>query len=610
MAQIQDKPAVEYRVSMEEPWTHCFHVTMRLRGLTSKVKDGLVTLSMPVWTPGSYLVRDFSRNVLSLEVTDEEGNALQLTKYSKSRWVVNTGRSDVIVATYRVYAFAFSTHSSYIDTDHAIINGASVFLYATGFQNEPALVELVPYAPWKEASTGLDRAGEGKWSLIAPNYDVLVDSPIEVGNQHVHSFEAVGAVHEVSIFTQKSIDEIALVSDIKKIVESTVPIYGEVPYKRYVFLVDFVSEGYGGLEHLNSTQCLGSYYWLEPPEEYRSFLALFSHEFFHTWNVKRMRPTALGPFDYSSENYTKSLWIAEGITSYYENLILRKAGIFSVAELLEQLADPINYVKSLPSGRVQTPEESSYDAWIRYYKPDENSPNISPSYYRQGAVVGMLLDLQIRASSGNTRTLDYAMRTVYWETYMREGRGFTDEEFKRACAEASKGQTDDIFTRYVHGREQVDYDRYLGHVGLQLSPKTPPAPNDGFLGIRLKSGPNVSVLTRLTGSPAEASDISAGDEIIATDGLRTDAQKLPFYIANRKPGTEVELTIARGGVLKTTRARLGQKPVFEFRILKKQSATDIEKRTFSSWAQGEWDEPLVYKEHRTSPASVRSLDYF
>jgi predicted metalloprotease with PDZ domain len=605
--QARGGPAVEYRVSMQEPSTHCFDVRMTVANAEGRAKGGELAFSMPVWTPGSYLVRDFARNVLSIEASDGEGKPLAMRKDTKSRWMVKTGGADRVTVTYRVYAFSLSTNTSYIDSDHAIINGASVFLYGELFQNDPIVLELVPYRPWTVAATGLEKTGP--WTFVAPNYDVLVDSPIEVGNQHVHSFDAMSAPHDVSIFAQKPIDEEALVADLKKIVENTVPIYGDVPYKRYVFLIDIVAEGYGGLEHLNSTHCIGSYYVLEPPEEYRSFLSLFSHEFFHTWNVKRMRPIALGPFDYSVENYTRSLWIAEGLTSYYENQILRRAGIFSVPEFLQELADPINQVKSLPSSRVQTPEESSFDSWIRFYRPDENSPNVSPSYYRQGTVVGLLLDLQIRSSSNSAVTLDDAMRAVYKETYQRLGRGFTDEEFKRACGAASKGQTDEIFSDYVTGKREVDYERYLGYAGLQLTPKTPPAANEGFLGVRVKGGPALTVLTRLTGSPAEAADLSAGDEILATDGLRTDSQKLAFYVANRKPGTEVELTIARGGVLKVLRTRLGTKPVFEYRITKKQSATEEEKHTFARWALGQWDEPLVYKEHRSSPVTVKNFDY-
>ncbi len=602
-------PAVQYRVSMEAPETHCFDVRMTVTGLTGKTEDGELSISMPVWTPGSYLVRDFPRNVLSISATDSAGRDVRLQMSTKSRWVASVGRADSLVVDYRVYAFQFTVDTSYVDTEHAVINGASVFLYAEGFETAPITLQLVPYREWKVVSTGLEKKSGEDWTFAAPDYDALIDSPIEVGNQHVHRFDAMEARHEVSIFAKKPIDEERFVGDLKKIVESTIPIFGDVPYRRYVFLADFSGEGYGGLEHLNSTHCIGSYYWLEPPEEYRSFMTLFSHEFFHTWNVKRMRPVALGPFDYSKENYTKSLWIAEGVTSYYEAVIMRRTGVFPVQEFLEELAYSINHVKSLPSSRVMSPEESSFESWIRLYKPDENSPNVSPSYYRQGAVMGLLLDLRIRATTNSERSLDDAMRNLYRETYVATGRGFTDKEFEEVCGKVSGGTTDELFRDHVHGRKEIDFDRFLSYAGLQLSPKNTPSGEEGFLGIRVKASPSLTVVTRLTGSPAESIDLSPGDEIIATDGLRTDAQKLGFYIANRKPGTEVELTITRGGVLKDVRVRLAAKPVFEYRITKKSSASADEKRTFAAWAIENWDQPLVYKDHRMSPVAVRVFDY-
>jgi predicted metalloprotease with PDZ domain len=597
---------VEYQVSMDEPGTHCFKVRMKVGPL--KKGEGKLAVSMPVWTPGSYLVREFARNILAIRATDVRGGELPVEKVSKNRWVVETGTSEQVEVEYTVYAFAFSVNTSYLDTEHAIINGASVFLYAEGFEQNPIVLRLNPYQGWKTVSTGMERVGEG-WTFAAPNYDVLVDSPVELGNLHVHTFHAMEAKHEVSVFAQKKIDEESLVNDLRKIVESTIPIFGDVPYRRYVFLADFAGEGWGGLEHLNSTHCIGSYYWLEPPEEYRSFLTLFSHEFFHTWNVKRMRPVALGPFDYATENYTRSLWISEGITSYYEAVILRRAGILPVPEYLEELVDNINQVKSLPSGRVQTPEESSFDSWVRLYRQDENSPNVSPSYYRQGAVMGLLLDLQIRNASGNAKSLDDAMRQVYKETYAADGSGFTDGQFRKACSDASNGQTEATFESYVSGKKPIDWDRYLGYAGLKLVPRTSPAREEGFLGIRLRTGPSLTVATRLTDSPAEAADLSAGDEILANDGLRTDAQRLAFYIANRKPGTEVELTITRGGMLKNIRVTLAARPALEYRIVKKETASDDEKRTFASWAIENWTEPLVYKDHRMSPVRSRVLDY-
>jgi len=467
---------------------------------------------------------------------------------------------------------------------------------------------VVPYSGWKVVATGLEPLTPGGWTFGAQDYDVLVDSPIEVGNQHIHSFEVDGVKHQVSIYSPKAIDEPHLVVDIRKIVEQAIPVFGEIPYKRYVFLVDFTDQGFGGLEHLNSTHCIASYLTMEPPAEYRKMLSLFSHEFFHTWNVKRMRPKALGPFDYSAENYTKSLWIAEGITSYYEDVLLRRAGLISPPEFLDFLCDDISQVKSLPSSRWQSPQESSFDTWIKFYREDENSPNVSASYYRQGAVLGSLLDLEIRRSTASAASLDDAMRTVYRETY-KAGRGFTDEEFERACSEASRGSTDEIFVKHVRGAQEIDFSRFLGYAGLALQPRSSPEVPEGFLGLKVRSNQGLVVSSRLFGSPAESADLSAGDEIIAVDTLRMDGQRLPFYIATQKPGTEVSIVSAREGILRETKVRLGSRTPFEYRIQKRETASAEEKSVFRSWALSDWDLSLVYQEHRVSPVRAKRLDY-
>ena len=599
---------IHYTVSMDQPARHYLRVVMKLEGLKDAVPSGVARLAMPVWTPGSYLVREFSRNVLDLEAVDGSGKKLAVRKDSKDRWAVTLDGADAVDVTYQVYAFRHTTNESYLDSWHATINGASVFLYLVDHQDQPVTVEVTQHPGWYAISTGLEPVGPGAWTFTAPNYDILVDSPIEVGNQHVHRFEVKGVPHEVSIFATKPVDEQTLVGDIKKIVEHTIPVFGEIPYSRYVFLVSFTDQGSGGLEHLNSTHCIASYLMTEPPAEYRKMLSLFSHEFFHAWNVKRMRPVALGPFDYSRENYTNSLWISEGLTSYYEDLILRRAGIISVPEFLELLCDEINQVKSLPSSRWQSPQESSFDTWIKLYREDENSPNVSPSYYRQGAVLGSLLDLQIRKSTGSAKSLDDAMRKVYTETF-KQGRGFADEEFERACSEVSNGGTDEIFRRHVRGRDEMEFDRYLGYAGLALQPKSTAEVPEGFLGVRVKANQGLIVASRLFGSPAEAADISAGDEIISVDGLRMDAQRLPFYIANQKPEAEVTVLYSREGVMRGTQVRLGTRPPLEYRIRKNEAAGSGEKELFGAWMLSEWDLPLEYKEHRVSPARGKRLDY-
>ncbi len=597
-----------YKVRMEQPWTHYFTVWMRIEDMEPPSLGADVALAMPVWTPGSYLVREFSRNVIDLAAVDGAGRPLTAVKSAKDRWSVSTQGSDVLEVTYRVYAFRHETSQSYLDVDHAIVNGASVFLFVVGHEREPLTVEVVPPASWKVVSTGLVRRDEPGWVFEAPDYDVLVDSPIEAGNQHVRSFEVDGVEHQVAIYAPRSIDEARLTEDLRKIVAATAPVFGEIPYARYLFMIDFTDDGFGGLEHLNSTLCIASYLSASSPPEYRKMLSLFSHEFFHAWNVKRMRPEALGPFDYSRENYTRSLWISEGITSYYDNLILRRANLISVPEFLDLVCEEIDPLMALPSSRRLSPEESSFDTWIKFYREDENSPNVSPSYYRQGSALGTILDLEIRRSSSSEKSLDYAMREVYRETFKRS-RGFTDMEFQAACSKASGGATDEIFERFVRGRDSIDFGRYLGYAGLTLQPKKPTENPEGFLGLKVSSIRGLTVVSRLSDSPAEAADLSAGDEIIALDGLRMDGQRLSYCVANAAPGSEVTVTFAREGLMRQTKARLSARPVLEHRIQRKEVAGEAEKALFRSWARSEGDEPLRYQDYRTSPGARKALDY-
>ncbi len=378
-----------------------------------------------------------------------------------------------------------------------------------------------------------------------------------------------------------------------------------------MFLINFGELPGGGLEHLNSTLCIASYFELDPPREYRRMLSLFSHEFFHVWNVKRMRPRGLGPFDYSAETYTRSLWVAEGITSYYDNLVLRRAGIVSVPEYLDALCDRINPVKSLPSSRRRSPEESSFNAWTDFYRPSENTPNASPSYYNQGAVLGLVLDLEIRKATSGAMTLDDVMRDVYRRTSIKDGRGYTEVEFRAACEEISGGRVGEIFEKYVSGRDPVDFNRYLGYAGLSLTPKSRPgAPSEGFLGIKVSgAGNKLAVESRLVDTPAERCDLSAGDEILAIDGLRVDAQKLAFSIAVKEAGASVRLLTSREGALREVTAVLDAKPPMEYRVERKDGATSEEKTLFSSWMEASWDSPLQYQDSRPSPVRRQFLDY-
>jgi predicted metalloprotease with PDZ domain len=605
---------------MNAPETHYFEVETVIPGVASRSEK--VRLIMPVWTPGSYLVREFSRNVLEFRATDgDTGKPLKSYKDSKNSWVVETpNQYPVIKIQYRIYAFEYTVDTSYLDTRHAIINGASVFMYVEGRENEEILLTIMPFSKWKVIATSLEQTDDSKNQIAydqprsyrIPNFDILVDSPIEIGNQDIESFEVEGITHEVSMFGPKPIDPKNFVSDLKKIVEAEWKVFGVLPYSRYLFLVDFSGAAGGGLEHLSSTHCIAPRMRLIPEGEYKLLMGLFSHELFHAWNVKRMRPQGLGPFNYSSETYTKSLWIAEGITSYYDDYILRRARIYNVGDYLDAFCMTINQVKFLPSISYESAEESSFDTWIRHYRANENTPNTHSSYYNQGAVIGWMLDMQIRKSTKNSKNLDDAMRKLYEKTYAKENRGYTEGEFEEICEElGGKSDIERIFNSRVRGHEPVDFDHYLGYAGLRLGTKSKGSSSGrGYLGVKVRAdGGRVAVASKLFNTPAEKSGIAAGDEIIALDNLRVDASTLPFYISNKKPGETIYITFSRDGYLETREAKLAEAPQFDTRIYKKDNATLEEKEQFKNWMLQDWDSAIEYPEYLPSPARIRTLDF-
>ena len=587
---------------------HYFDVTMEIP--LSGTENQLV-LVMPTWTPGHYLVEEFARHVDEVKAFDAvSGAKLDVTKVSKASWLVVSNGTKWVRVAYSAYAFSYVVDASYLDSEHALLNGASLFLYVEGMKENRVRLKLIPSAPWKNVSTGLESVGE--WEFTAPDYDVLIDSPLEVGNQEVSSFDVEGARFEVSVFGKVSVDTAKFIEDLQAIVEKTITVIGQVPFKRYVFLVNFTESAVGGLEHLNSTMCFVPRFRMMPREEYNLMMGIFSHEFFHAWNVKRMRPNGLGPFNYTSETYTRSLWIAEGITSYYDDLILRRAGLYSVEEYLDAFVMNINLMAAFPGSRKQSAEESSFDAWTKFYKPDENSPNAVFSYYTQGAVIGWMLDMTVRKKSEGQHNLDDAMRKLYSETFLKNGRGYTDNEFEAACVSFGGPAVSQIFNSRVRGRAEVDYDQFLGYVGLRLAEKENEKGPKGFLGASLASeGGRKTTLIKavLASTPAEDMALAVNDEIIAIDGIRVTAERLVFLIATMAPGREIALTVARNGMLKELRGQVGKKPVFQHRIQPRRGASKEERELFKGWLLSEWKEELQYPDYARSPDRKQLLEF-
>ena len=471
-ALAQEDPGIRYKVSMEDAVNHNFRVTMTLEGVTG---DSIL-IKMPVWTPGYYWIQNYPKNLSRLEFRDAAGETCAFRKRSKNAWQVATGSTGSLTASWVVYGNSHSVADPFIDTTHAFIVPAALFLYPEGGLRFPSEVSFDLYPGWTTISTGLEPVPGKERTYSALCYDVLFDCPVLAGNQEVMTFNVKSVPHHIAVLNPGNYDREALKRDYSKVVESAISIIGEMPYNHYTFLI--MGKGMGGLEHLNSMAVFtgreeGNIY----PSERRSFngwMNFIAHEFFHLFNIKTIRPIALGPFDYDRENYTNMLWVSEGFTVYYENIIMNRAGFITPEEMLESLSRSITAYESIPGSRVQSATLSSFDTWINFFSRSENSQNITISYYDKGCGLGLLLDLKIRHSTGNRKSLDDVMRALYHEYHKDLGRGFTDEEFRAACEKVAGTDLGEIFG-WASSTVRPDYDRYLDYAGLRLSEETPSA---------------------------------------------------------------------------------------------------------------------------------------
>ncbi len=597
-------PDISYTVSMPRPFTHLLEVEMRLRwnATSNGVVPASVDLVMPVWTPGSYLIREFERNVQDFEASDGRddgggGRALAWRKTNKNTWRVETAGANVLVARYKVYANELSVRTNELNDGHAFWNNAATLMYPDGHLSTPSTLRVVPFKDWKIA-TGLPAVNNQPDTFRAENFDVLYDSPFLVSDFRVLPFEVRGVPHRIVIDGEGNYDAERLRRDVQKIVETETATMREIAYHDYTFLLILAATGGGGLEHLNSTALVYKRFGFRPDADYRSFLTLAAHEYFHNYNVKRIRPDALGPFDYTRENYTRLLWVAEGITSYYENIFVRRAGLMSEKEYLDTLAKSIQKLQETPGRAEVSVEESSFDAWIKYYRPDENSVNSSVSYYEKGAILGALLDLEIRRRSGGARSLDDVMRSLFTEFFKRK-LNYTPEDFQRAAEAAAGASLEDFFRRFVRGREELDYNAALAFVGLQLDTQSDAAGKTpvekAFLGATYaKDGEQVVGKTVATGAlvvktipqgtPAYEQGLNAGDQIIAVDGVRaTLLEFLNARLEDKRPGDTVALTIFRGDGLRTLQLKLGGRASVAYRIVPVKQTNAEQMKNYQDW---------------------------
>ncbi|MEX1002957.1 MAG: PDZ domain-containing protein [Crocinitomicaceae bacterium] len=564
---------VDYTLGMSRPNSHYFEVEM----LISDNKAKTLQIKMPVWAPGSYLIREFAKSINRVNAVDGEGNALTVDKINKNTWEINTQKSKEIKITYEVYAFELSVRTSFLDDSHGYVNGTSIFMYLKDNKDVSGELKINPHPTFKKISTSLNKK-EGT-TYTYENYDQLVDSPIEIGNQEIFTFDAAGVKHTVAMYGKGNYNVDQLKRDMAKVIEAETKVFGTNPNDEYLFIVHNLTNPSGGLEHKKSTT-LQVNRWTYQGDDYLGFLSLVAHEYFHLWNVKRIRPKALGPFDYDTENYTDLLWVMEGFTSYYDELILRRAGFYSEDDYIAKLLGTINYVEGQPGNKVQPVAHASFDAWIKAYRYNENSVNTTISYYSKGQILAAILDLHIINKFRAEKSLDDFMQKLWNDFYIEKERGFTEQEFQTALEDFLQEDMDWFFDQFVYGTETPDYKKFFYAVGVEIIQSRAKA--SPYLGVRTgQEGGKLVVQTVYAGSAAEAQGISVNDEIIAINEFRVDQSSFTEMLDAFEVGDTFEVTLSRDNILLNYTIEMGARPHnrYSYGI----DPTEASKKNFDYW---------------------------
>jgi predicted metalloprotease with PDZ domain len=588
---------ISYTLRFPAPRTHYVEVEALVP------TDGLpaIELMMAVWTPGSYMVREFSRNVEGVTAESETGEPLPLSKTSKNRWRVETRGEPRVALRYRVYAREMSVRTNFVDEGFAILNGAPTFLTLAGGTHRPHDVRVVLPPQWRASVCPLPappEAADAANVYRAPDFDTLVDSPIYAGNAPVYRFEVEGRPHFLVNEGEGTIwDGPRSAAGTERIVREQAALWGGLPYDRYVFF-NLITEAGGGLEHRNGCVLMTSRWKSRTREGYRDWLELVSHEFFHAWNVKRLRPAELGPFDYEAEVYTRSLWFSEGATSYYDALLVHRAGLSSRDEYLKKLSKDIEALQTTPGRLVQPLEESSFDAWIKYYRRDENSVNSGISYYVKGSIVSFLLDARIRQATGGRRSLDDVLRLA-WRRYSGE-RGFQREELRAAVAEVAGTGLEPWLARALETTEELDYEPALAWYGLRFveseesddekEDKKPAKADDepaGWLGADAEVQSGLLVVTQVRKeTPAYEAGLNVGDEILGLGDYRVPPEGWNERLKAYRPGQKETLLVARRERLMRLPVVFGEKPRLHWKLEADPAATPEQRAHLEDWLRG------------------------
>ncbi len=568
----QAAPTINYQVAMPNPQTHLFEVTLQLEGYSSSTLD----LKMPVWTPGSYLVREYAKHLQDFSARSDD-KALIWRKVGKNHWQIDTNGVSEVTVSYRIFANELTVRTNHLDSTHGYFNGAALFFRIPEFDYLPIGVTIQTPRPQWQVTTALPLVKEHINTFIAADFDTLVDSPFEIGTHKLHDFEVGGKPHQLAIWGKGNVQADVMIEDIQKIIEVEAQIFDGLPYEKYLFLLHLSAQSFGGLEHKNSCSLIYQRFGFNIREKYERFIQLVAHEFFHLWNVKRIRPKELEVFDYDQENYTPSLWFCEGTTSYYDLLIPLRAGIYNVRSYLNNLSKEITRYQTTPGRKIQPVSESSFDAWIKLYRQDANSPNSQISYYLKGEMITLLLDLLIRDRHNNQRSLDDVMLKL-WQQFGQDEIGYTAAQLKQVIESVAGVDLTDFFQRYIHGKEDLPFNKYLEPFGLKLVADTIDEP---FLGIKvISNNAKESIKYVEVDSPAQIAGIDAGDELLAINGIKVTANQLSERLKDYKPQDNIEVTVFHQDELHTYSVTLAEPRANKYQVVQIENLSAAQKEKF------------------------------
>ena len=581
---------VHYTVRPAAPLEHRGRFAVELSGVASPTVD----LVLPSWVPGSYVIRNYSRGFRDFTArTEPEGRPLHVETVEKARWRVRTEGVGRVRVEYTVYGHDLITEGFDLTEDHLFLNAALCLPYVDGELASPATVTIDVPPDWTIV-TELEEIGSRPPRYRAKDYDELVDNPIDAGHPVVLTVHPAGIPHRVSLCGKGGNYEMrALERDIAKIVDAAVGLVGESPLSRYTFFFHLSDSRDGGLEHLSSTSCVFERNAFRPEESYRRFLSLPAHEYLHLYNVKRIRPKALIPFDYTRETYTRLLWWMEGTTDYFTYLVLRRAGLLTPSQFLEQRASVVKQYLDTPGRNRISLEESSLITWVDHYQPFEETPNQTVSYYTKGDLVSMCLDLEIRHRSEARASLVDVLRLL-WKEHGRTGVGVEEDGVQPAAERATGLDLAPFFDRYVRGTEEVDLVAHARYAGLALGPK-PKRPDErdraepGDLGVEVEeSGGLARVRHAFAGRPGFAAGLTPGDEIVAVNREKVTFARLEKALERYPAGTPIELTVFRRGYLERVPLVTGTRPPVAYAFTPIEGASELARKVYESWIGEPW----------------------